>query len=224
MIAVKNDIELGNGIYTVPDLALILQLPQHRVRRWLRDFYDERLGKSNNKKYSWGEGREKATNFLTLIEFYVFYILREQKMSADKILKAHQHMSRELKTAYPFASYRLLVNQKEILYGIDDETWVHADESNQLVFQKMIEDFFKKIDFSSNELAERFWPLGREKKIVVDPHHQFGQPVINGTNINATTIYSMYESGEQISTIGILYDLTEQEICDAVAFCKRKAA
>lgn len=223
MIAFKNDIQLGNGIYTIPDLALILQLPPHKVRRWLNDFYDQRLAASKGK-YSWGEGREKATNFLTLIEFYVFYLLREQKIGAGKILDAHRHMSKELKTPYPFASYKLLVNKKQILYGIDDDTWVHADKSNQIVIHKMIADFFKKVDFSDNDLATRFWPLGKDHSIVVDPRHQFGQPVIHGTNVNAATIYSMYESGEPLSTIGILYDLTEEQVNDAIAFCKRKAA
>lgn len=224
MIAFKNDIELGNGIYTVPDLSLILRLPLHKVRRWLAEFYDERLGEAYKGKYSWGTGKDKATNFLTLIEFYVFYMLREQGMSVGRILKAHNYMRKELNTNYPFASYKLLVNEKEILYGIDEDTWVRADKTNQIVIHKIIKDFFQKLDFSDNDLAQRYWPLGKDHSVVVDPHHQFGQPVIHGTNINAATIYSMYESGEPKPAIGILYDLTEEQIDDAIAFCKRKAA
>jgi uncharacterized protein (DUF433 family) len=224
MVKAKNDMALGNGIYSVPDLAHILQLPQHKVRRWLSAFYDQRLGSDYEGRYSWGEGRDKATNFLTLIEFYVFYILRQQRMGVSKILENHKQMSKVLDTKYPFASYKLLVNKKEILYSIDEDTWVHADKSNQIVIYKIVSDFFKKIDFSDKDLAERFWPLGKDHCIVVDPHHQFGQPVINGTNINAATIFSMYESGEPIPTIGILYDLTVEQVNDAIAFCKRKAA
>jgi uncharacterized protein (DUF433 family) len=223
LIAFKNKTEIGNGIYTIPDLALILQLPPHKVRRWLTDFYDGRLANGKGA-YSWGEGREKATNFLTLVEFYVFYLLREQKLSAGNVLEAHKHMAKELKTAYPFASHKLLVNKKQILYGTDDDTWVRADKTNQIVIHKMIESFFKKIDFSENDLAQWFWPLGKNHHVVVDPHLQFGQPVINGTNINAATVYSMHESGESISTIGILYDLTEAQVNDAIRFCKREAA
>lgn len=224
MIDFKNDITLGNGIYTVPDLALILQLPPKKVRRWLNDFYNDRLGKAYDGSYSWGEGRDKATNFLTLIEFYIFYKLREQSVSAGKILEAHQHMSKELNTAYPFASFQILADGKHILYELEDDVWVHADKSNQIVIKRIIEGFFQKIDFSANNLAERFWPLGKQHDIVVDPHHQFGQPTIHGTNINAATIYSMYQSGEPKSTIGILYDLTEEQVNDAILFCKHKAA
>ena len=160
MIPIKHNIELGNGIYTVPDLALILHLPQWKVRRWLTDFYDQRLA-GDKAKYSWGEGRDRATNFLTLIEFYIFYMLREHKIGVGKILQAHLHMSKELKTPYPFASYNLLVNKKDILYNVGVDTWVHADKTNQIVFHKLIEEFSKKIDFSENSLAKRFWPDSR---------------------------------------------------------------
>jgi uncharacterized protein (DUF433 family) len=223
MVAFKNDMQLGNGIYTVPDLSLILQLPQQKVRRWLIDFFDHRLA-GDKSNYSWGKGRERVTDFYTLIEFYVFYMLRENEIGAGKILQTHKYMSKELKTKYPFASYKLLVNKKQVLYEIDEETWVHADKTNQIVIQKIIAEFSKKIDFSDQDLAKRFWPLGKTRSIVVDPHHQFGQPVINGTNINAATIFSMYQSGEPIAAIGILYDLTEEQVNDAIAFCKLKAA
>jgi uncharacterized protein (DUF433 family) len=224
VIDFKNDIILGNGFYTVPDLALILQLPKKKVRRWLDDFFNQRLGKVYDGSYSWGQGRNKATNFLTLIEFYVFYQLREHEVSTFKILEAHLNMSRELKTAYPFASYKLLVDGKEILYALEEDTWVHANKSNQIVIKEIIEGFFKKIDFSDTHLAQRFWPLGKEHEIVVDPHHQFGQPVIQGTNINAATIFSMYQSGESSSTISLLYDITTKQVNDAILFCKGKAA
>jgi uncharacterized protein (DUF433 family) len=219
----NTDIALGNGIYTIPDLALILQLPPAKVRRWLSDFYDERLGNTYHKKYSWTSGKTKGTDFLTLIEFYVFYQLRQHGLSAKKILEVHQIMSRELITPYPFASYELLYDKKQILYMADDDTLVQADKSHQIVIKKIIETFCKKIDFT-DKLASRFWPLGKDRTIVVDPHHQFGQPVIDGTNINAETIFSMYNSGEPVSTLGVLFDITEKEVQDAINFCKSMAA
>src|SRR5688572_17207686 len=98
MIGFESDIKLGNGIYTIPDLAFILSLPQPKVRRWLNDFYNIRLGEKYKGKYSWGDKRDKATNFLTLIEFYVFYKLRENKVTTNMILTAHQEMAKQLRT------------------------------------------------------------------------------------------------------------------------------
>lgn len=224
MIAFENNIKLGTGIYSIPDLSFILQLPKHKVRRWMNDFWDSRLGGGYKGKYSWGQGRDKATNFLTLIEFYVFYQLRENKVSSNKILEAHAFMAKELNTPYPFASSEVLTEGKNIFYSLEDGTTVYADKSRQIVIRKAIESFCKKIEFSPDKLSKRYWPLGKENSIVVDPHHQFGQPIINGTNINASSVYSMYVSGESINVIGILYDLTEKQVNDAIIFCKRKVA
>jgi uncharacterized protein (DUF433 family) len=223
MIAFSNDIEFGNGIYTVPDLAAILNLPLPKVRRWLNDFYNSRLGEKYHGKYSSGEGRNKVTNFYTLIEFYVFYLLREHHVSVKKIMTAHEHMANQLKTPYPFASSQILTEGKNIFFTLPDGTTMYADKSQQIVIRKAIESFCKKIRYSKNHLADRYYPLGKKRHVVVDPHHQFGQPVIDGTNILADTIYSLYKAQEPIEMIANLYELSEQQVADAVNFCKQAA-
>lgn len=216
--------KLGSGIYSIPDISFILNLPQNKVRRWLNEFWDDRLAKKYKTKYSWGEGRDKATNFYTLIEFYVFYHLRELNVSTKKIFDAHEEMADCIKTPYPFASAKLLSDGRDILYTLNDGTTVNANNKRQIVIIDLIREFYSKIEFSSNDIAEKFWPLGKDKKIVVDPHHQFGQPVIDDTNILAETIYDMYTAGEPISFLSHLYKLSTKEIKDAVELFNRKAA
>lgn len=211
-------------MYTLPEISLILQLPQQKVRRWLKDYFNSSLFKSHTHDYSWISNEHKMVNFLTMIEFYVFYKMREHHISASKILKAHDYLARTLNTPYPFASRQVLINGKEVLYNPKGELWINADKSEQIVIYDILKEFSVKIEFSDTKIAERFWPLGRNRAIVVDPHHKFGQPVLKGTNINTATIYAMYSSGEQIATISELYDISAEEIQDAIAFSKQSAA
>jgi uncharacterized protein (DUF433 family) len=217
MLAFENNIQLGNGIYSLPDLAFILRLPPSKVHRWMNDFYNQRLGEKYQGKYSWGEGRNKATNFYTLIEFYVFYRLRENKVGIKTIFNAHGQMAEQLKTPYPFASAPVLTDGKSILYSLHDGTTINADKSRQLAFKQIIESFCKKIEFSDAQLAKRYWPLGKQNHIVVDPHHQFGQPVINKTNLLAETIYDLHQAGETKEFLSRLYNISVKEVNDAVA-------
>lgn len=220
----KKNIKLGSGIYSIPELSFILCLPKHKVRRWMNDFWDSHLGASYQSKYSWGQGRDRVTNFLTLIEFYVFYQLRENKVTTKKILEAHKLMEKVLNTHYPFASSEVLTEGKNIFFSLEDGTTIYADKSRQIVIKNAIESFCKKIEFAKDHLADKYWPLGKGSHIVVDPRHQFGQPIVVGTNITAAAIYAMYQSGEKINVIGILYDLTQKQVADAITFCKRKVA
>ena len=190
----------------------------------MNDFWDKRLAERYNNKYSWGEGREKATNFYTLIEFYIFYQLRELKVSAKKILTAHEEIAKQLKTQYPFASSKVLTDGKSILYALDDGTTIQADRSKQIVFRELIDNFCKKIEFSNKDLAQRYWPLGKNHCIIVDPHHQFGQPVIDKTNILAENIFDLYSAGESVQFLSRLFSLKQKEVKDAIELFNIKAA
>lgn len=217
--------ELGSGIYTIPDISRLLNLPQAKVRRYLNDYWDERLGKKLfGETYSWSVGNKiKAVNFYTLIELYTCFHLQELGVSPKQVLRSRIAISKDLQMPYPFASAKLLSDGRKIWYEFEDSI-VNADGTKQSDFVEFIKEFASKIEFNSNKLAEKFWPAGKQSDIVVNPRHQFGQPILNGTNINAEVIFSMYESGEPIETIGILYDLTKKQVCDAISFYKKPAA
>lgn len=219
-----NKQQLGSGIYTIPDISKLLKLPQAKVRRYLNEYWDERLGKKLfNETYSWSAGNNvKAVNFYTLIELYTCFHLQELGVATRQILKSRIAIAKDLHIPYPFASAKLLSDGRRIWYEFQDSI-VKADGSKQTDFVQFIRNFANKIDFDGHKIAERFWPSGKQSSVVVDPHHQFGQPVIEGTNINTEVIFSMVESGEPIDTIGILYDITEKDIRDVIRFHKKAA-
>ena len=102
---------LGIGLYSIPDVARILNLELAFVRRWLNEYWGNqfKIGKKNLS--SWGSGRDKTIHFYTLIEFYVFYQLRKQGLSAQSIAKSHQIIASELCNQFPFA-YRIMPRGK----------------------------------------------------------------------------------------------------------------
>jgi uncharacterized protein (DUF433 family) len=217
--------QLGAGIYTVSDISTLLSIPKFKVRRYLNEYWNERSGKKLfNETYSWSvDNKIKAVNFYTLIELYTCFYLQELGVTPKEILKSRTAMMKDLKIPYPFASEVLLTNGKKIWFEFKDSI-VKADGSKQTDFVECIQQFASKIEFNSNKIAEKFWPVGKQSDVVINPHNQFGQPILNGTNINAEVIFSMYESGEPIEAIGILYDLTKKQVNDAISFYKKSAA
>ncbi|MCK9425554.1 MAG: DUF433 domain-containing protein [Ignavibacteriaceae bacterium] len=216
--------ELGFGIYTIPDISRLLKIDRRKVTHYISAYWDEKIGrKLFNDTYTWSVNqRNKAVNFYVLIELFTFFRLQELGVKARTILKARCSISKELSLDYPFASSQLLTDGKEIWYRFQNDI-VNADGTSQTNFVNIIENFVSKVDFSADSLAYRFWPFDKNKSIVIDPHHQFGQPIINGTNINAEVIYSMYKSGEPISALSILYDLSEHQVNDAINFYRSAA-
>ena len=217
--------QLGSGIYTIPDISNLLSIPKYKVRRYLNEYWNERSGKKFfNETYSWSVGNKiKAVNFHTLIELYTCFHLQSLGVSPKEILKSRAAMINDLNIPYPFASDKILSDGKKIWFEFKDSI-VKADGSKQTEFVEFIREFANKIEFNSNKIAEKFWPAGKQSDVVINPHNQFGQPILNGTNINAEVIYSMYESGEPIEAIGILYDITSKQVKDAISFYTKPAA
>ncbi|HEV8286963.1 MAG TPA: DUF433 domain-containing protein [Chitinophagaceae bacterium] len=223
LLLVKRKPALGIGLYSVPDVARILNLELPFVRRWLNEYWEGRFKRGKKVHTTWGKGREKTVHFYTLIEFYVFYQLRKQGLSAQSIAKAHEIIADELKNPFPFATSTILTDGKKILYKINEDIIINADKSRQLNFSTIIKEFCRQMDFGKDHLAIRYWPLGKTKNIVVDPHHQLGQPTIKNTNILAETLYRMNTAGETVNFISSLYDVTDNDVRDSIEFFKKAA-
>lgn len=215
---IKNNYpKIGEGIFLVRDIAKILNLPTSKIRRWLNEFWNKRFSNSTYN-YSFGDKGNEAVNFYTLIEFITFSALRNNNISAQHIQKFHQYLTTKLKTPFPFATTKISTDQVSVYYETFNE-YVKYDGKNQISLKKILEPFLLKIDFNQENIAERYFPLGKDHSIVIDPKHQFGQPTIFGTNIKVDTIYSLYKAEESKKTISFLYNLTFSQIDDVIAFC-----
>jgi uncharacterized protein (DUF433 family) len=169
--------------------------------------------------------KTKDVGFHTLVEFYVMVQFAEAGVNTRQVLNAHKELSKAYKTPFPFAQKQVLENihtdGKRIFLSTKEGT-ITLDGTKQfnLAFIKI---FFKKLEFDGDLLASRFWPLGKEHKIVCDPHHRFGQPVVEGTNIQAEAIYRMYMAKEPVSFIADLYEISIAKVKDAVKLYKAAA-
>ncbi|MFW6046852.1 MAG: DUF433 domain-containing protein [Candidatus Woesearchaeota archaeon] len=220
--SLENSLELGNGIYTIPEIAKILRLPYYKVNTWVNKYWDGRLGQEFKKKYSWTINDTKAVGFHTLVEFYILYLLAESGVKTKEVLEAHKELTRLYKTFFPFAQKNILENINTDGYKVyisieGDILSLDGTKQFNLNFIKL---FFKNLDFDRELLASRFYPLGRDKKIIIDPKRKFGHPIIGNTNIYPETLYNMYKAGEPVDFIAYLYEIDNNEVLDAIEFCK----
>jgi len=205
---------IGEGIYSIRDIANILSLPYHKVIRVMNGFWRE---------YSFGEKRDRAVNFWTLIEFYTYYKLRELGVRPYTIKKAHTAIAKHLHTPYPFAQNIIHTDGKSVWYDLL-EVLINADGTNQINIAPIIKPFLDRVEFNSNNVAERYYPLKGSTNIVVDPKYQFGQPVIAGTRLKAELINDYVKAGENISFICKIYNLNDQQVKDAVTYYHKLSA
>ena len=222
----ENHVELGSGIFTITDISSILNLKYFKVHNLLNEYWDKRFAKQLGEKYSWSVHNSKAVSFHTLVEFYIFFQLKEVGVTTQQILNAHSELSIRYNTPFPFAVSHIInrINcfGRRIVFELSNEEYINLDSTKQLNMM-FIKSFAHKLDFDRNELAEKFYPLGKTNRVVIDPKHQFGQATIKDTNIFPKTIYSLYQSKESKKFIAQSYEISVREVNDAIEYCKSVA-
>lgn len=218
----ENRVDIGIGIYTISELSKILRVPYYKINRWVNKYWDGELGEEFEQKYSWKTDNSKAVGFHTLIEFYVFINLSEAGVKTREVLNAHKELSRIYRTPFPFAHKEVTSNIRtdgKKIFLKAKTTVITLDGTKQLNLN-FLDLFFRNLEFDVQNLASRFWPLGKNRNIVVDPKRKFGHPILNKTNVYPETIYNLYKGNESKEYIAYLYDLDLEQVNDAIEFCK----
>ncbi len=223
MSTFENKPELGKGIFTPSEIADILRLPKQKVQRWIHEYWDGKLGQTFERKYSWKVDGSKAVSFHTFVELYVMMKFSKHGVKPKQILKAHEVLEAKFKTPFPFAHKDIpnciATDGNKIFFKDKDGVFLTLDGTEQFTLE-LITIFFKNLDFDTDDLASRYWPLGKDRSVVIDPKRKFGHPVLEPTNIYPQTLYGLYTAGDPIPYIASIYDVKESVVQDAIDYCK----
>lgn len=218
----ENELQLGRGIYTTSEISQILRLPYEKVHRWMKNYWDRELSDAYKKQYSWKVDNSRAFSFHAFVEFYVMMELSEAGVKPMQVMKAHTDLSAMYDSAFPFAQKEVLGKIKtdgKTIYFDTDKGTVSLNGTKQFNLH-FIKVFFKNLDFNGGSIANRFWPLGKDKSILIDPERKFGHPLINSNNIYPETIYNNYKAGDPIAYLAHVYELTEDQVKHAIEYCE----
>lgn len=224
---------LGKGIYTLPTAAKILKINPKKVRRWINGYtynknevnrFVEPLVETEFKN----DSNNVIISFLDLMELRLINAFIKYGLSIQKIRKAAITASRLLNTDHPFAIQKMFTDGKSIFAKIaqeENDTSLLDLIDKQYQFEEIIESvLYERIDFNAEDLAERWWPLGRDKDIVLDPSRNMGQPILDKYNIRTGLIYDLYKTKHSINEISDWYELDRNSIESAINFESEFAA
>jgi uncharacterized protein (DUF433 family) len=143
-----------------------------------------------------------ALSFLELMELRVVKALIDRGVSLQHVRRAAQLAARRFNTRHPFASQRVFTDGRNVFSAVSHE--VHAPnvvkwtdtEIEQVIAGPVFDQFLSEIEFDpTTSLAQRWWPLGREVPIVLDPSISFGAPIIVGTGLRTATLARLAREG-----------------------------
>jgi uncharacterized protein (DUF433 family) len=228
---------VGTGLYSLQRAARLVGADLRRVRRWL-------LGSSRKSngtvlitpalwplQYSDDEEPENQLllGFKDLMELRIVARLVSEGVSLQAV-RATIEVAREHLGPYPLQSKRFLTDGKRIFMeaagGPGRRKQLLDVRGRQFVFDSVIRpSLYGGIDFDAGGRPLRWFPVPRNRDIVLDPARQFGHPIIERSGLPTDTLYMTYlaEDGDR-AFVASIYDVSTREVASAVDFEKRLAA
>ena len=219
----------GKGIYTLSTAAKVLEMSPQKMRRWINGY----TYYNSNREYRSIEpllkpefeydNKDVIISFLDLVELLFIKSFIGYNISIQKIREAAIKASKFLNTSHPFAIQKMYTDGKTIFANLAKE---ESDPSlldlltEQYQLGEIIEStLYNCIDFSIYDtIAERWWPLGKNNDIVLDPSRNMGQPILHLYNIKTELIYQLYKSNHSINEICDWYEIDKDSIEAAINF------
>jgi uncharacterized protein (DUF433 family) len=223
---------LNVGIYRVPEASKLTGVSRERIRRWLKGY------RSNLRKRRYSAlwypqlpeiDNKLALGFLDLIEIKFVGAFLQRGVSWPMIHKAREKAAELYPDAsHPFCTRRFFTDGQRIFTDLHRETGESSlleIATDQRVFTGITRPFLKQLEFKNGTTLERWWPLGTDKQVVLDPRKNFGQPTISregiATRVLAETVRA---NGGSIQEVARWYEISPQSVREAVDFEESMAA
>lgn len=215
--------------YTTTYTGRLIGLTPQRVRRWLRGYQylyppGERAARIvRQEPVIQREGPPESiyASFLDLIDLLFVKNFLQHGLSLQRIRKAlieaetiigHRHFAHESFFTDGGEIYLKVKDQEaeSLLQLLSGGQWVIADIILQLADQ---------IEFHTETgFAEKWFPLGREGLIVLDPKISYGAPTIVNHGILTSNVFDLFNAEQRnLNSVASWLNLKEYEIEAAVA-------
>ena len=218
---------LTGGFYSVGEVRRFTGVAEGVSRRFAKSYK-----KSYKGKYGlWGGqdqrlGRFMYITFRDLIELRYVNAFHTAGVSWQRIVKTAQYAQSRFKSEYPFSDLRFKTDGEHI-FGQSGEGLEQISGRGQMVFAEVIGEYlFEPLDYLENEPvrwypAQEWGMAGIGRKVMVDPRHAFGAPVISKHYIPTRTLFLNYQGeGEDSELVARNYEISVESVETAVTFQK----
>ena len=225
----SNHSVFGIGAYSVPEAARLLAMPSANVRRWVGGYKFKNEGNAEKQQMPplWRLQHPKNENhlelgFKDLIELKFIKQFMKAGLKIQTIKACLAEAQKVIQDSHPFATRQFESDGKTIFFKFlsdHGESQLLDLRKNQFVLEKLIEQSFKDLDISNNEVSS--WrPYKGKSTIVIDPLRSFGQPITTDYGVPTITLAQTVKAVGSIAEAARWYDIPNQVVRDAVAFEK----
>jgi uncharacterized protein (DUF433 family) len=96
--------------------------------------------------------------------------------------------------------------------------------SSQASFRSVVGPYIVDLEFAQDGQATEWWPLGKDRLVVLNPQRSFGQPIVAPEGVPTNILARAYRAEQSYARVSRWYDVSDRAVRDAVEYEKTLAA
>jgi len=197
-------------MYSQSNVAQIVRAAPSTINRWA-------IGDSSHPPLITvtSSGQGLTVPFVGLAEAFVLNAFRKAGLPMQRIRPAVEILKHGMGVEHALANNLLLTDGSEILYrdGDDLDRRLVVLRSGQAVFNEVVTDYLKSIDFANSGYAKALrLPQYPSLDVRVDPTINGGRPTLAGRGIAIDDVLGRIRAGEEPSSVAYDYDLDRDDV------------
>jgi uncharacterized protein (DUF433 family) len=168
-------------------------------------------------------------SFADILEIRFLDAFLQAGVSIHAVRKATIHARDFLGRQYPFSTRLFKTDGRTILAqvvrGASDRILLDVVR-NQYEFERIVSPMlYQGIDFNQLDEPSRWWPVGKTRRVVLDPTRAFGAPILADSGVPTKVLSDAVKANENsVEFVAACFEVSNKAVRDAVYFEKRLAA
>jgi uncharacterized protein (DUF433 family) len=213
---------IGLGVYTPAEAERLTGIRSSKIIRWLRghevsgSFYQAlwlpQVDLQDGHVY---------LGFRDLMEVRVADAFISRGLSPQKVRRAIQIAREMVGEERPLSTTRFRTDGRTVFLQVLTEEGDHKLIDlfrSQFSFREIIERSLTNLEMDDEGIPARWWPVGRAKKILVDPTRAFGQPIEVDSGVPATVLAAAAKAEGSVEAAARAWRVPVASIRRAVEF------
>jgi uncharacterized protein (DUF433 family) len=213
---------IGLGLYTPAEAERLTGIRSSKIIRWLRghevsgSFYQAlwlpQVDLQDGHVY---------LGFRDLMEVRVADAFISRGLSPQKVRRAIQIAREMVGEERPLSTTRFRTDGRTVFLQVLTEEGDHKLIDlfrSQFSFREIIERSLTNLEMDDEGIPARWWPVGRAKKILVDPTRAFGQPIEVDSGVPATVLAAAAKAEGSVEAAARAWRVPVASIRRAVEF------
>ena len=219
---------LNDPLYSFAEADHLAALTRGTARRWLKGYRYLHRDAVVSQPPVPGSGRDRESggvSFVELIELVAIGRLKALDFSLPLIRQIVHNCREFLNVDHPLASMQFRIGGRDIFVENDGRLLEVGRRKGHQAWYEVLEPFLETLDYQEElQLAVRWWPLGKDGPIVVDPDFGFGLPVVAGSGVRTEIVFEQFQRGEALREIAKDFRISEDQAERAASFAASRVA